>query len=50
MPAPTRIEARTCHVLSARELDGDFSTWNGLTSIVMVENYRAAKGKGPVNG
>ncbi|UXI04095.1 ISAs1 family transposase [Photobacterium sp. TY1-4] len=42
-----RVEARTCHVLNARELEGDFSTWSGLTSIVMVENYRAAKGKEP---
>ncbi|MCM0151465.1 ISAs1 family transposase, partial [Photobacterium galatheae] len=40
-----RVEARTCHVLNASELEGDFSTWSGLTSIVMVENYRAAKGK-----
>lgn len=43
----SRVEARTCHVLDANELDGDFSTWSGLTSIVMVENYRAAKGKEP---
>lgn len=42
-----RIEARTCHVLSARELDGDFCAWHKLSSIVMVENYRAAKGKEP---
>jgi len=43
-----RIEARTCHVLKASELEGDFSTWSGLASIVMVENYRVAKGKAPV--
>ncbi|MFI3245849.1 MAG: ISAs1 family transposase [Ferrimonas sp.] len=42
-----RIEARTCHVLSARELEGDFSTWDRLASLVMVENYRATKGKAP---
>ncbi|MBE4609773.1 ISAs1 family transposase, partial [Vibrio navarrensis] len=35
-----RVEARTCHVLKASELEGDFSTWSGLASIVMVENYR----------
>lgn len=40
-----RVEARTCHVLSAAELEGDFSSWSELTSIVMVEQYRAAKGK-----
>ncbi|XAG09858.1 ISAs1 family transposase (plasmid) [Vibrio metschnikovii] len=43
-----RVEARTCHVLKACELEGDFSTWSRLSSIVMVENYRAAKGKAPV--
>ncbi|MDG3086438.1 ISAs1 family transposase [Vibrio hannami] len=43
----SRVEARTCHVLDASELEGDFSTWIGLTCIVMVENYRAAKGKEP---
>lgn len=42
-----RVEARTCHVLKASELVGDSSTWSRLTSIVMVENYRAAKGKAP---
>ncbi|MDW2144743.1 ISAs1 family transposase, partial [Vibrio sp. 1833] len=42
-----RVEARTCHVLKASELEGDFSMWSGLTSIVMVENYRVAKGKAP---
>ncbi|ELV8625820.1 ISAs1 family transposase [Vibrio cidicii] len=36
-----------CHVLKASELEGDFSTWSGLASIVMVENYRVAKGKAP---
>lgn len=42
-----RIESRTCHVLSAKELDGDFSSWQNLKSIVMVENFRATKGKAP---
>lgn len=41
-----RIESRQCHVLSKEALDGDFSRWKGLTSIVMIENYRAVKGKG----
>ena len=43
----SRVEARTYHVLSANELVGDFSIWRELTSIVMVESYRAAKGKEP---
>jgi predicted transposase YbfD/YdcC len=42
-----RIESRTCHVLCAKQLDGDFSAWDGLKSLVMVENYRAQKGKAP---
>jgi len=42
-----RVQARTCHVLNASELEGDFSAWSSLTSIVMVENYRATKGKEP---
>ncbi|GHY54050.1 transposase [Vibrio cholerae] len=41
----SRVEAGTCHVLKACELEGDFSTWSRLSSIVMVE---AAKGKAPV--
>jgi len=40
-----RLESRTCHVLCAKKLDGDFSAWDGLKSIVMVENFRAQKGK-----
>ena len=43
----SRVEARTYHVLSANELVGDFSRWRELTSIVMVESYRAGKGKEP---
>lgn len=43
----SRVEARTYHVLSANELVGDFSSWRELTSIVMVESYRAGKGKEP---
>lgn len=40
-----RIESRTSHVLGAEELDGDFSAWAGLKSIVMVEHFRKEKGK-----
>ena len=42
-----RLESRSCHVLCAKQLDGDFSAWDGLKSIVMVENYRLQKGKAP---
>ena len=42
-----RVESRTCHVLSAEQLEGNFSSWTGLSSIVMVENFRAEKGKKP---
>lgn len=40
-----RVELRTSHVLDANELIGDFSGWPGLKSIVMVEYFRAEKGK-----
>lgn len=43
----SRVEARTCYVLDAEDLDGDFTAWSHLRSIVMVENYRAPKGKEP---
>lgn len=42
-----RVESRKCHVLSAEQLEGNFSSWTGLFSIVMVENFRAEKGKKP---
>lgn len=42
-----RVESRTCHVLSSEQLEGNFSSWTGLSSIVMVENFRAEKGKKP---
>ena len=42
-----RVESRTCYVLSAQALSGDFSSWNQLTSIVMVESFRAARGQRP---
>lgn len=41
-----RVESRTCHVLSSEHLEGNFSRWSGLSSIVMVESFRALKGKG----
>ncbi|MCE9688290.1 ISAs1 family transposase, partial [Shewanella sp. AS16] len=40
-----RVESRTCHVLSAKQLEGNFSAWKGLNTLVMVENFRAEKGK-----
>lgn len=40
-----RIESRACYVVSSSELEGDFSRWEGLKSIVMVESFRAVKGK-----
>jgi predicted transposase YbfD/YdcC len=40
-----RIENRTCYVLSSAALDGDFTHWEALKSIVMVESFRAVKGK-----
>ena len=43
-----RVESRSCHVLSAALLEGDFSGWEGLQTVVMVENYRAEKDKTPV--
>jgi predicted transposase YbfD/YdcC len=39
------IENRACFVLSSAELDGDFTHWGALKSIVMVESFRAVKGK-----
>ncbi len=39
------VESRQCHVLSAEVLDGDFSRWKDLTSLVRVENLRLVKGK-----
>lgn len=38
-----RVEVRSCHVLDATALSGEFSAWTGLRSIVMVESFRAAK-------
>lgn len=40
-----RVEARRCYVLDKKELDGNFSRWKGLKTIVMVENFRCIKGK-----
>ena len=35
-----RIEVRQAYVLSSEALDGNFSRWKGMKSIVMVENFR----------
>jgi predicted transposase YbfD/YdcC len=40
-----RIENRSCYVLSSAELEGDFSRWTARKCIVMVESFRAIKGK-----
>lgn len=40
-----RIEVRQAYVLNSEALDGNFSRWKGLKSIVMVENFRYPKGK-----
>ena len=40
-----RVEVRQAYVLSSEALDGNFSRWKGLKSIVMVENFRYPKGK-----
>lgn len=40
-----RVESRACHVLSSEQLEGNFSGWTRLSSIVMVENFRDGKGK-----
>lgn len=40
-----RIESHQCYVLASTNLDGDFSRWKELKSIVMVENFRLDKGK-----
>ncbi len=40
-----RIESRQCYVFDSAKLEGDFSRWKGLKSIVMVENFRLEKGK-----
>lgn len=40
-----RYEVRQSHVLSSDALEGDFSRWKGLKSVVMIENMRYQKGK-----
>ena len=40
-----RIESRQCYVFDSTELEGNFSRWKGLKSIIMVENFRLEKGK-----
>ncbi|MEZ9895627.1 ISAs1 family transposase, partial [Vibrio lentus] len=40
-----RIESRQCYVFDSTKLEGNFSRWKALKSIVMVENFRLEKGK-----
>ena len=40
-----RVESRLCYVFDSTRLEGNFSGWKGLKSIVMVENFRLEKGK-----
>jgi predicted transposase YbfD/YdcC len=40
-----RIESRQCYVFDSTKLEGNFSRWKGLKSIVMVENFRLEKDK-----
>ncbi|SHO57603.1 ISAs1 family transposase [Vibrio quintilis] len=40
-----RVEVRQAHVLSGEMLEGNFSRWKGLKSLVMVENFRYQQGK-----
>ncbi len=42
-----RVESRKNYVLSSDVLDGNFSRWKGLKSIIMIENFRYQKGKAP---
>ncbi|MGO4999265.1 ISAs1 family transposase [Oceanisphaera sp. W20_SRM_FM3] len=39
-----RVESRRSYVLDADVLNGDFSRWTGLKTVVMVESFRAEKG------
>lgn len=40
-----RIESRSCYVLDSKLLNGNFSRWKNLTSIIMMEGFRKEKGK-----
>lgn len=40
-----RVESRQCYVLSSDVLEGDFSRWTGLKSIIMVQSFRYQKEK-----
>ena len=40
-----RIESRQCYVFDSTKLEGNFSRWRGLKSIVMVENFRLEQDK-----
>lgn len=35
-----RIESRQCTVLNVQELDGNFTRWKNLKSIIMIESFR----------
>ena len=41
----SRIESRQCYVFDSTKLEGNFSRWKRLKSIVMIENFRLEKGK-----
>ncbi|PSW23121.1 ISAs1 family transposase [Photobacterium phosphoreum] len=40
-----RIESRQCHVCGSDKLEGNFSRWKDLKSIIMVEKFHFIKGK-----
>lgn len=40
-----RVESRQCYVQSSDVLEGNFSRWTGLKSIIMIESFRYEKGK-----
>ena len=40
-----RIESRQCHVFGSDKLEGNFSRWKDLKSIIMVEKFHFIKGK-----
>ena len=40
-----RVESRQCNVLKRHDLEGNFSRWKRLNTIVMVENFRYEHGK-----
>lgn len=42
-----RIEVRRCYVAESKDLEGDFSRWKKLKSLILIENYRLKKGDTP---